>query len=138
MLCRGRGIMQLALSAAALVPCTAAALDLTGKWRFQPTSGFGFGGPQIAQVTQSGSALSFDFSIVLYAGTVTAGVPFATYTVNATGAVLSQINGRIMPSANLLDGRVVTGEPPDIFVGGLLATRCTCDDGNTINGDGCD
>src|SRR5262245_57320676 len=128
---RVRGIFG-ALILAALVPGAARGLDLNGKWRFETTSGFVFGGPQIVQVTQSGSTLSFNFSIFLYAGTVTAGVPFSTYTVDATGAFLSEITGRIMPSENLLDGRVLTAESgaPPVLVGGMLATRCTCDDGN--------
>ena len=137
---RVRGIWSAILLAAALGPSAAAGLDLTGKWRFQPTGGFVFGSPQIVQVTQSGSSLSFNFSVFPFTGTVTTGGPFATYTVDASGAFLSEITGRIMPSENLLDGRVLTAEPPDPFVlvGGMLATRCTCDDGNTVNGDGCD
>jgi len=136
---RVRGVLLVALVVVALAPGAATALDLTGKWRFQPTDGFVFGSPQIVQVTQSGSALTFNFSIFLYAGTVTAGVPFSTYTVKATGACLSQIDGRIMPSENLLDGRVLTLDPPfPVLIGGVVATRCTCDDGNTVNGDGCD
>jgi hypothetical protein len=41
-----------------------------------------------------------------------------------------------MPSGNLLDGRAVSLVLPggDVFVSSLVATRCTCDDGNTANG----
>jgi cysteine-rich repeat protein len=122
------------LAAAALVPGTARALDLTGKWRFTSQ-----GPTQIVQVTQSGNALSFTYGF-LFDGTVTPGSPFATFTVMANiPPATAGIFGRITPSENLLQGRAGAFFPPDMFgADSVVATRCTCDDGNTAGGDGCD
>jgi cysteine-rich repeat protein len=125
---QGRGLSL--LIAGVLAPGAAGALDLTGKWRFT-----GLGSPQILQVTQSGSSLSFG----IFTGTVTPGGPFATYSVGFSSPPLQAgIGGRIMPSENLLDGRSVFSSGPGMFqLGAVVATRCTCDDGNALDGDGC-
>ena len=131
----GRHRVPLAiLAAAALVPGTARALDLTGKWRFTSQ-----GPTQIVQVTQSGNALSFTYGFP-FTGTVTPGSPFATFTVIANiPPAMAGIFGRITPSENLLQGRAGAFFPPSTFsVDSVVATRCTCDDGNTAGGDGCD
>jgi len=116
---RGRRIAQLALLFVGSAPSAAAALDLTGKWRFQPTGGFVFGTPQIVQVTQSGSALSFNFSILPYTGTVSPSVGIANQSAP---------------------------DECDSFALTETGTRCgtgsvdpneACDDGNLIDGDGC-
>jgi cysteine-rich repeat protein len=135
-----RAIVLATACSTLFTPGVGAAVDLNGKWRFEPLGGFVFGGPQIAVVTQSGNALSFSFSLFAYTGTITPGPPYATFVVAVGGPFPSQITGRILPSENLLDGRVLTQEAPDPFtlVGGLAAVRCTCDDGNAFNGDGCD
>jgi cysteine-rich repeat protein len=126
-------VIQLALY---LGPGAAHALDLTGKWRFRPTS---IPIAEIVQVTQSGSALSFTLNGLAFSGTVSTGGQFATYNVTTT-PFIAGIAGRILPSENTLDGRaVVFPLPPQLpSAGGLFATRCTCDDGNTVAGDGCD
>jgi cysteine-rich repeat protein len=122
------------LAAAALVPGTVRALDLNGKWRFTSQ-----GPTQIVQVTQSGNALSFTYGFP-FTGTVTPGSPFATFTVMAdVSPNVAGIFGRITPSENVLHGRAAGFFPPNPPVAGpLVATRCTCDDGNTASGDGCD
>ena len=118
-----------------LLPTAAPALDLTGKWRFE-TDGY----VERVQVTHSGSALSFTFAGYAFSGSVGAPGTFTTYDVDATSPTRANISGRVMPSGNLLDGRAVaavSGSPP-YAVGAIVATRCTCDDGNATDGDGCD
>ena len=118
-----------------LAPAAAGALDLTGKWRFESGSYV-----ELVQVTQSGSALSFSLAGYAFSGSLGSPGTFTSYEVDATSPNRANVFGRVMPSGNLLDGRVVvafSGDPP-YGVGGVVATRCTCDDGNTTNGDGCD
>jgi cysteine-rich repeat protein len=104
-------------------------LDLNGKW--------GFNG-EIVVMTHTGNSLSFVTNGIPFAGTVTPGSPFSTYVVSASPSFPAQISGRIMPSENLLDARVVSGMPPDLFASGTFGRRCGCDDGNSVSGDGCD
>lgn len=133
---RPRGALVAILSLI-LAPHGAGALGLTGKWHFET------GGPTapIVPVTQSGNTLSFSIGPFAFAGSLSAAGSFTTYSVSASSPVMAGINGRIMPSGNLLDGRGVVapflpGQLPT--VSGLVARRCTCDDGNTTSGDGCD
>lgn len=130
MACCMKFVLWAAMVVGLLVPTVAVALDLTGKWRFT-----GLGSTQILQVTQSGSALSFG----VFSGAVTPGSPFATYGVSFSAPpVQAGVSGYVTPSENLLNGRAVsTTGLPDVFVSSLIATRCTCDDGNTTGGDGC-
>ena len=134
---RRHTVLSSTLIAAVLVPGGVNAIDLTGKWRFGSP---GVSVVQLSQVTQSGSTLSFSLGDFAFSGTVSTGGPFATFEVTASDPpAMAGIDGRIMPSGNLLDGRAVTFFPSSGYsVGGLVATRCTCDDGNTTNGDGCD
>lgn len=126
---RRHRLLPAILVASALVPCAAEALDLTGKWRFSDR-------PGLEPLTQVGNFLSFD----IYAGTVSAGGAFATYEVSSfIPEIMAAVHGRIMPSENMFDGRLVFFFPPsDLFVSAIVATRCSCDDRNTVNGDGCD
>ncbi len=126
---RCHSLLQAILIASALGPCVAEALDLTGKWRFSDR-------PGLEPLTQVGNSLSFD----IYAGTVSAGGAFATYEVSSfIPEIMAAVHGRIMPSENMFDGRFVFFFPPsDLFVSAIVATRCSCDDRNTVNGDGCD
>jgi cysteine-rich repeat protein len=120
-----------------LVPGAGRALDLTGKWRFTIPSV----PAQIVPVTQSGNSLSLVYAGLSFSGTVTSAGPFTNYSVTASmpPSLMAGIAGRIMPSGNLLDGRAVAFSPPmSTVVSRLVGTRCTCDDGNTANGDGCD
>lgn len=117
-----------------LSPCLAGAVDLTGNWRFETT---GSSVVQITQVTQTGTAVSFSLYGWAFSGSVTPVGAFTNYSVSATSPTPARIDGRIMPSGDLLDGRAGIVMPPDPpAFGGLLATRCTCDDGNTTGGDG--
>src|SRR5437879_1769888 len=118
-----------------LLSSAAAAVDLTGKWRFESTDG---GPSQLVQITQTGNALSFTYYGFAFSGTVTSGAPFSTYSATATSPYTAGIGGRVTPSGNLLDGRLGAEIPPGppIF-GAAAAQRCTCDDGNTVPGDGC-
>ena len=114
----------------------AGAVDLTGKWRFET---IGSSVVEITQVTQTGSALSFSLYGWSFSGSVTPVGSFTNYSVNATSPTPASITGRAMPSGDLLDGRIGALFPPNPpEFGGVFATRCTCDDGNTADGDGCD
>ncbi len=119
-------------------PAGAAALDLTGKWRFETNSSPPY--VERVQVTQTGNTLSFTYGGHAFSGSVSPAGSFTNYTVSASTPTQAGMGGRVMPSGNLLDGRLVVAFPPDPypFVGGVVGTRCTCDDGNTANGDGCD
>jgi len=117
-----------------VLPSAATALDANGKWRFD-SGGF----TEIVVVTQTGSTLSFTLSGFAFSGSVTPAGAFTNYSVSATSPFMAAGFGRFMPSGNLLDGRF-GGAPPGIppSVGGVIATRCSCDDGNATSGDGCD
>src|SRR5262249_47118102 len=117
-----------------MLPSAATALDANGKWRFDVG-----GVTEIDQVTQTGSTLSFTLFGYAFSGSLTPSGAFTDYAVTASSPTMAQGGGRFMPSGNLLDGRFAILVPPGPpAVGGLFATRCTCDDGNTTAGDGCD
>lgn len=110
-------------------------VDLTGRWRFEV-----FGNSSISTITQTGSTLSMQLAAPL---TGTVGVTDANgvtpYSASFSNGVFQvQVSGRIMPSGNMLDGRlgIQVAFPPEIH--SVVATRCTCFDGNDTNGDGCD
>ena len=117
----------------------ASALDANGKWLFYALGDYGV----IVPVTQSGNTLSFVIPAwpfgLAYTGTLTPAGDFTTYEVTAGNPVSSYISGRFMPSGNMFDARRVDsgGYPYPYSVGSWVVTRCTCDDGNTANGDGC-
>jgi cysteine-rich repeat protein len=116
-------------------PAIAVAVDLNGKWRFESSPSM------IVVITQSGSDLTIPYGFP-FTGTI--GTPdvngFTSYQVSWTdGTNQAGFGGRVMPSGNLLDGRGAGYFPPNPpSAGPVVATRCTCDDGNSVNGDGCD
>ena len=124
-----------------LLPSVATAVDLTGKWRFE-LMGEAFDMPELVQLTQTGSFLSFTYAGRAFEGNVLEGTPYTTYFVQFSelgdGDYLS-IQGRILPGETLLDGRLAYILPgiPAAGSEGVMATRCTCDDGNLDDGDGC-
>jgi cysteine-rich repeat protein len=127
----GRAVLSVLLLSA--ISPAASGLDANGKWRFD------FGGPPflIVPVTQTGSTLSFVLSGLAFSGSLSPAGSFTNYEASAGNPVMAVISGRFMPSGNLLDGRAVDGGfPPSVSA--VVATRCTCDDGNTTSGDGCD
>lgn len=115
----------------------AGAVDLTGKWFIESV----VPGGQIIQITQTGSSISIPY-FALFTGTVGTTDPsgFTPYDTSfSSGGSFGQLFGRITPSGNLFDGLIGVVAPPNPpGLGGLVATRCTCDDDNTIDGDGCD
>src|SRR5262245_58206372 len=127
--------LSAALLAVALAPGAASAVDVNGKWRFELSDLPGL--PQIVQVTQAGSSISFTLFGAAFSGSLTPAGSFTNYSVTAP-SVPAGMGGRIMPSGNLLDGWLGGGSPPQLSVAGVVAVRCTCDDGNTNDGDGCD
>ncbi|HXC53501.1 MAG TPA: hypothetical protein VN634_21620 [Candidatus Limnocylindrales bacterium] len=128
-----RGLIVV-LALATAVP--AAAADLTGRWRIEPS----YWGP-FAEIQQDGNSVE----IVLD--------PYPTYPFDGTfsgsqvnaftnGApCIAELTFRLLPDGRSLDGSIE-------FYGGdctgtyqnyhLLLTRCDCDDGNSSDGDGCD
>ena len=132
---RGGVLAVLLLSA---IPGAASGLDANGKWRF-----YALGNGVIVPVTQSGNTLSFVLPSwplgAPFSGTLTPAGDFTNYEVTAGNPVYAYISGRFMPSGNMFDARRVDsgGYPYPYSVSSFVATRCTCDDGNTANGDGC-
>jgi cysteine-rich repeat protein len=132
-----RSVTTVTLLASLLAPGALAAVDLNGRWHFN-----GVGSGTIVTVSQTGSALSIPV-VAPFTGSVgaTDANGFTGYSVSWTdGMNQAGFGGRIMPSGNLLDGRAAFFFPPNPpEVGGqVLATRCTCFDNNSVNGDGCD
>ncbi len=130
-----RAIAGAVLLLASALSGAAHGVDLTGRWRFESD-----GSSAIVTVTQTGSSLSIPWAVPL-TGTVGAtdanGV--TPYSVSySDGFVQAEIAGRILPSGNLFDGRTGVAAPFPPLIGSLIATRCTCFDGNSTNGDGCD
>jgi len=119
----------------------AGAVDLNGTWRVEAT---GIEATQLVEITQTGSDVSFSFDIgsgvqLDFAGTASAG----SVSLTISGGVPCPGSGEfeILPGDGVMDGRFVlfhptNCNPPGIFR--LLATRCGCDDGNAVDGDGCD
>ena len=126
--------IRIAILAVLLLACEARALDLTGKWRFEFD---GIAIVQTVQITQSGSTISFALAGLPFSGSVSPAGSFTSYSATAMSPLPAGIAGRVMPSGNLLDGRIAASFPT-FSVGGVVAARCTCDDGNATSGDGCD
>jgi cysteine-rich repeat protein len=118
-----------------LLVATTAAADITGKWHISP---LGIA-DRFVDIVQTGSALSITFTgsslpPETFAGTITGN----DFTVGDPTLCVT-LSGRTLPSGNTLDGQLV-GVPPCFPNGGKLefaATRCTCFDGNSTDGDGC-
>lgn len=119
-----------------LVLASAAQADVAGRWRIESD----FYDPAIWALSQSGAA-------VTVAGATVGGIP-----LDLAGSVLGDVLTltdvgfvcpietplRILPGERLLEGRAAVGSPCFPARGRVLATRCTCFDGNGDAGDGCD
>src|SRR5688572_1712273 len=108
----------------------AAATDLTGRWRIEPSSW------EFAEIHQDGSSVDIVLDVYPtypYAGTVS-GSQLNAFTDNAP--CISELTFQLLPDGRSLDGSIE-------FYGGdctgyyqnyhLLLTRCDCDDGNSID-----
>jgi len=138
---RGRTDAVLAAAlvvAGCLSPFAAAATDATGKWRFERAGA----APEFVDVAQIGSTLTLHYLGHDFTGTVSAS---GDYTVDA-GPNLpppcsAQIDGRVLPSGNTLDGRLLVAQGATCYdypyIAEVVGTRCSCFDGNAIDGDGC-
>jgi len=115
-----------------LVAPFAQAVDLNGAWHVGPP---GIGSP-ITTMFQAGN----DVSILGLYGTLTPGSPFSSYAVSASFPPSGEASlvGRVMPSENLMDGRGISFDTGGITILSFLFNRCACNDGNQVNGDGCD
>jgi len=120
-----------ALAAWLLVVPSARAVDLNGEWHIAASVVL----PRTTPITQAGNRID----ILNLQGNVMPGFPFSTYGVVLTvpngGAT---ITGRIMPSENLMDGRGVSVSTSGIAVDRFVFSRCSCNDDDTVDGDGCD
>jgi cysteine-rich repeat protein len=136
-----RSLSALLVVAALGSGSAAQAVDLTGHWRVEIP---GASSPQIADIVQVGDAVTVTLDVsgfsVDFSGTITG----AQVSLDADPAdVPCPTAGslRILPGDNVLDGRLLAFSP-DVCnppgVARMLATRCSCFDGNTNDGDGCD
>lgn len=118
------------------LPAPLVGVDLNGRWLFQTG---GFPPDTIVTITQTGSALSIPW-VLPFTGTVGAADPsgFTDYSVSWTdGFNQAGFGGRVTPSGNMLDGRAAAAPPFPPVVSAVVATRCTCFDTNSVDGDGC-
>jgi cysteine-rich repeat protein len=109
-----------------------AAVDLAGKW--QRSDG------TIVTITQVGDTITIPRDGYSVSGTVTAPGDFTMSGTPAPGCTESG-TFHLFAGEEVLQGElthfcVPIGSPPVATV--LTLTRCTCDDGNTADGDGCD
>lgn len=137
-----------ALTLVVLAPALAAA-DIAGRWRFAPSF---FDGPQIVTITRSGATYAFAATIagvpdpVTFTGSVgDDGIArFTAFeqlpTPHCPPNLPTLVELRVHRDRVLYGGTVRCTLPtnPDDIVDVAYATRCSCFDGNTSSGDGCD
>src|SRR5262245_35787481 len=117
----------------AAVPNVASA-DLTGKWSFGTTR-------PLVDITQTGSNVSFTYGPWTFSGTSSNGL-LDVFAPDQPGVCRSQIRAGISNDDTRFMGpqlAFASGPPCQGIVTSVVdARRCQCDDGNTIDGDGCD
>ena len=115
-----------------LATAASATVDLAGKWRYP--------GGSIVTLTQVGDNLTIPRTDHDLHGTVTAPghFPMSSGTVPPNCVELADM--RLLPGEQVLDGgsRYGCGGSPPLTTFRITLTRCTCDDGNAVDGDGCD
>ena len=106
-----------------------AAVDLAGTWRDE-TSG------ALMTITQVGDVVTIDGM----SGTVTAPGPFGLESPIPPPPCATSAGMRLLPGEGVIDGRKIRlcSPPFGSSITRLLLTRCECDDGNAMDGDGCD
>jgi cysteine-rich repeat protein len=122
--------------AALLVLASAAQADVAGRWRVEGE----FFDVAIWSLSQTGTD-------VTVAGATVGGIPL-DLAGSVTGDVLTLADVgfvcpvetplRVLPGERLLAGRAAVGGACFPAAGSVVATRCTCFDGNADTGDGCD
>ncbi len=108
---------------------THAAVDLAGTWRDE-TSG------ALVTITQVGDVVTIDGM----SGIVTAPGPFGLESPIPPPPCATSAGMRLLPGEGVIDGRKIRlcSPPFGSSITRLLLTRCECDDGNAMDGDGCD
>jgi cysteine-rich repeat protein len=111
-------------------------VSLAGWWRAQET---GSAAGAFVEVTQTGDTVTIPVALSSFPGQLT-GTITGVGEFNLTGVGYPCSNGplypgRLLPGASVIDGFYAC---PTTFFGRLTLTRCTCHDGNTVDGDGCD
>lgn len=125
-----------ALVSALLLAAAAGAVDLNGHWLVEN----GSPSPTFVEITQVGDTVSFASDLFsptsgTLSGPVTA---VGDFTLVGSGPCTPfAYYGRLLPGENAFHGTFVTLCPSTTFFGPRF-TRCTCFDGNTADGDGCD
>jgi cysteine-rich repeat protein len=128
--------LGLVLGTLLLASSVAHAVSLGGWWRAQATGE----PPQLVQVTQAGDTVTISVTLSSFPGQLGGTISgVGEFDLTGTGYPCSfpavQYASRLLPGATVLDGFYVC---PSQYQGRLTLTRCTCHDGNTVNGDGCD
>jgi cysteine-rich repeat protein len=119
------------------LPC---GVSLAGWWRAQDT---GSTAGAFVEVTQTGDTVTIPVALSSFPGQLTGTITgVGEFNLTGVGYPCSFPNGpvfpgRLLPGASVIDG-VYLCPSPTTFFGRLTLTRCTCHDGNTVDGDGCD
>jgi len=116
---------------------SAGAVEVTGKWRFSFP-----GHVELVDVVQAGNTATFTYLGTPLTVTIQ---PDGTFSGNnyASPVCAVGLHGTIFPDGNVMVATQLSygGVPP--CPGGfpdqedVRVTRCSCDDGNTLDGDGC-
>ena len=121
----------------ALLAASTARADITGKWHISPLGTV----DRFVDIVQSGTAVTINFTMNgMGPFPLTGGITGNDYSVGADPGACVSLSGSVLPSGNTLDGQFVSGPPTSCFPISALefvATRCTCFDGNSTDGDGC-
>jgi cysteine-rich repeat protein len=92
-------------------------------------------------VTQTGDTVTIPVALSSFPGQLTGTITgVGEFNLTGVGYPCSfgpLFPGRLLPGASVIDGFYVCPSPTT-FLGRLTLTRCTCHDGNTVDGDGCD
>jgi cysteine-rich repeat protein len=112
--------------AASSVRSAAQAVDLAGRWRVQ------FGSlDELVDITHVASTLTIPTSVCTFTG-----VAQSPFSLTSTGCGLGALEGfTSSDNSTLLATAFYDLLSPPLT---MFATRCECDDGNTVDGDGCD
>jgi cysteine-rich repeat protein len=131
---RGAAAVVLAVS---FVASTSTAADLTGMWHIEYSAVTA----ELVDVSDAGGAVSLTLSSIPENGGIP--TPFTGTLVGSTldltgicGGSNCSLKAKLVTGDGHFDGRLSIQGSSSKFR--TFATRCECDDGNTIDGDGCD
>lgn len=117
-----------------LATAAPAAVDVAGRWSHRNGSG--------VTIEQVGDTVTMPGLWSPVRGTMTAAGSFVTLTpIGGIPQCTEYVDLRLVPGAQVLHGTRAygcAGNPPLWQFDQFVLTRCGCDDGNSIDGDGCD